>query len=118
MIGKPTIENIVHGSVSRISPPSIAESVDSICAGLPGARRDMIYAIVKQERPTGQTDFFIGKEFRNDEYKPIILFERHVFYRCLEKYGKEHGVEHLAKKILDKFPNDKDILEKTLTPHG
>lgn len=44
-------------------PLSIDESVDMIVSGLPGARRDIIYAIIKQERATGQNDFFMGKEF-------------------------------------------------------
>jgi hypothetical protein len=30
---------------------------------MPGARRDIIYAIIKQERAAGQNDFFMGEQF-------------------------------------------------------
>lgn len=85
---------------------------------MPGARRDIIYAIIRQERATGQSDFFIGKEFGNDQYKPAILFERHVFFRCLQKYGLKAGKKDLANTILRENLNLSDILSKNPTPKG
>ena len=68
------------------------------------ARRDIIYAIIKQERATGQNDFFMGEQFGMDQYKPAILFERHVFFRCLQKYGLKAGKKDLANTLLRENP--------------
>jgi hypothetical protein len=114
----PEIEDIVHGKVSPVVPLSLDESTDAIVSGMPGARRDIIYAIIKQERAAGQNDFFMGEQFWIDQYKPAILFERHVFFRCLQKYGLKAGKKDLANKILRENSGLWNILSKNPTPKG
>jgi hypothetical protein len=113
--GAPEIEDIIHGKVSPVVPLSLDESTDAIVSGMPGARRDIIYAIIKQERAAGQNDFFMGEQFWIDQYKPAILFERHVFFRCLQKYGLKTGKKDLANTLLRENPGLWDILSKNPT---
>lgn len=59
----PSIEDIVYGRLDPVALLSLDDATDAIVAGMPGVRRDIIYAIIAQERASGQSDFFMGEEF-------------------------------------------------------
>lgn len=111
----PSIEDIVYGRLDPVALLSLDDATDAIVAGMPGVRRDIIYAIIAQERASGQSDFFMGEEFWIDQYKPAILFERHVFFRCLQKHGVKAGKKDLANTLLRENPEATDILSKSPT---
>lgn len=114
----PSIEDIVHGNLEPVALLSLDEATDAIVSWMPGVRRDIVYAIIAQERASGQNDFFVGDEFWIDQYKPAILFERHVFFRCLQKHGAKAGKKDLAHTILKENPDIGDILSKSPTAKG
>lgn len=87
---KLSIWDIVYGEWKTHLPADTHEALVKKISEELGCPESTIHAILKQERPTGQkTDFFIGKEFGQDSWKPTILFERHTFWQSLHDKWKE-----------------------------